>query len=192
MGTSFLDLSFHIFQFCPKKIPSVRHLWRSTLSEWYPIFVQEKSLFSLFLNWMITPITHRHVISYLLLPLINRPKNTPLRNVRWYFWETKLEPTQLKFRSIYKGRSSNTTRFVFFNKNCFFQQELFFRQDLSFSTRFVFFNKYCLFQHAVKKQVLSKKTRFVENRCWKRQILSKKTNLVEKDKSCQKRPILSC
>ena len=67
-----------------------------------------------------------------------------------------------------------STRIVFFNKNCFF------RQDLSFSTRFVFFNKYCLFQHAVKKQVLSKKTRFV----------IQKTNLVEKDNSCRKKQFL--
>ena len=54
---------------------------------------------------------------------------------------------------------SFSTRLVFFDKSCLFQQILLF--STTFSTNLVVFNKYCLFQHAVKKQVLSKKTRFV-------------------------------
>jgi len=95
--------------------------------------------------------------------------------------------------------SSNTTRFVFFNKICLFQQDLsfstrfvFFNNDfqqiLSFSTNLVVFNKYCLFQHAVKNKSCRKR----QDLSLKKQILLKKTSLVEKDKICQKRQILSC
>ena len=95
------------------------------------------------------------------------------------------------YRGVHLTRQdlSFLTRLVVFNKICLFRQDLFFRrQILSFSTRLVFFNNSCLFRHAVKQQLLSKKTRFVVE----------KTNLVEKDdicrwknKSCRKKQVLS-
>ena len=89
---------------------------------------------------------------------------------------------------------SFSTRLVFFDKSCLFQQILLF--STTFSTNLVFFNKSCCFQLVLSFSTRSKKTSLVEKdkichpknkSCRKRQFLSKKTILVEKDKSCRVR-----